>query len=76
LYLDLKGLIRAMAPADRQASKEMVVIERRIDELALLAFDLYMSCREKIFDLTANETKKRTFSAFARAGLIKEPGDE
>jgi len=73
---DLKSLIRAMAPADRQASREMVVIDNRIDELALLAFDLYMSCREKIYDLTANETKKRTYSAFARAGLIKESGDE
>ncbi len=73
---DLKSLIRAVAPADRHASREMVIIEGRIDELALLAFDLYMSCREKIYDLTANETKKRTYSAFARAGLIKESGDD
>jgi hypothetical protein len=55
---DLKGLIRAMAPADRQASKEMVVIESRIDALALLAFDLYMSCREKIYESDRQRNEK------------------
>jgi hypothetical protein len=34
-----------------------------------------MKCREKIYQIKANEEKNRTFSAFERAGLIKElPG--
>jgi hypothetical protein len=35
-----------------------------------------MACREKIYELKANETRNRTFKAFERAGLIKkDPGE-
>ena len=51
---------------------ELLNLETTIDDLALIAFDIYMECREKIFDLKANEEKARTFSAFKRAGLICE----
>ncbi|RJQ67961.1 MAG: hypothetical protein C4519_23650 [Desulfobacteraceae bacterium] len=73
---DLKSIIRESVPADRQTADEMRRIDHMIDEMALAAFDIYMHCREKIFDLKANEMKSRTYKAFARAGLIKEPGDE
>jgi hypothetical protein len=53
--------------------KELVAFESRIDQLSLLAFDVYMSCREKIYEIAANETRNRTFRAFKRAGLIVEP---
>jgi hypothetical protein len=36
-------------------------VEDRIDELALLAFDLFLKCREKIFETKVNEMKRRTF---------------
>jgi hypothetical protein len=50
-------------------------IELRIDRLSLAAFDCYMACREKIYELKANETRNRTFKAFERAGLMKkDPG--
>jgi hypothetical protein len=32
-----------------------------------------MSCREKIYEIAANETRNQTFRAFKRAGLIVEP---
>jgi hypothetical protein len=33
-----------------------------------------MACREKIYELKANEARDRTFRAFERAGLIsKDP---
>lgn len=36
----------------------------RVDEIALLAFDKYMACREQIFDLRARELRSRLqFSA-------------
>jgi len=47
-------------------------IESAIDDLALIAFDIYVECREKIYELKANEEKSRTFAAFKRAGLICE----
>ena len=51
---------------------ELRFFDEKIDELSLIAFDLYMACREKIFQLKANEVKNRTFKVFERAGLICE----
>jgi hypothetical protein len=76
---DLKGILQEMVPADAagpEARKALAELHRRIDKLGLLAFDLYMQCREKIYDLKANEMRKRTLSAFDRAGLIKEPDND
>ena len=49
---------------------ELLDFELKIDQLCLLAFDLYMDCKEKIYEIAANETRNRTFRAFERAGLI------
>ncbi|MGB5156574.1 RsbRD N-terminal domain-containing protein [Desulfobacterium sp. N47] len=49
--------------------------DRKIDLIAMAGFDIYMKCREKIYDIKANEEKNRTFKAFKRAGLIKEIPD-
>jgi len=73
---DLKQIIRKTLSVGLENADEMTRIENLIDQLALIAFDLYMQCREKIYDLKANETKQRTYKAFAKAGLIKELGDE
>ena len=62
---------------DAGMARQFIDIEARIDRLGLAAFDIYMTCREKIFELKANETRNRTFRAFKRAGLIaKAPGDD
>ncbi len=75
---DLKGIIRDMAAIDENdgpSQKALHILDKRIDELGLLAFDIYMQCREKIYDLKANEMRARTYAAFSRAGLIKESDD-
>ena len=75
---DLKKIIHditAVDAKDAQGQKDMHLLDNRIDRLGLLGFDIYMSCREKIYDLKANEMRDRTYSAFARAGLIKESDD-
>jgi hypothetical protein len=36
-------------------------VQKRIDELALLAFDLFMKCREEIFEIKARETRRQTY---------------
>jgi hypothetical protein len=38
-------------------------VQRRIDELALLAFDLFMKCREEIFEIKAREARRQTYVA-------------
>jgi len=54
----------------------LLAFESRIDALALFAFDIYMKCREKIYDIKATEERNRTFRAFQRAGLIQELPDD
>lgn len=49
---------------------EMTEFESRIDELALLAFDIYMECREKLYQLKEKEVKNRALLAFSQEGLI------
>jgi hypothetical protein len=49
----------------------------KIDEIVLIAFNLYVQCKEKVYELKANELKNRTLKAFERAGIISElPPDE
>ena len=52
--------------------EELVSIDTRIDSLALIGFDIFMQCREKIYDLKTNTERSKIYTAFARAGLIKE----
>ena len=52
----LKGILR-----ERWAGRdqERAAVEARIDAAALMAFDLYMKCREKIYQLMADEARRR-----------------
>jgi hypothetical protein len=36
-------------------------VQKRIDELALLAFDLFMKCREEIFEIKAREARRQVY---------------
>lgn len=57
---------------ENQFSVELAALEVKIDELALLSFDIFMKCREKIYDLKAEEIKRMTFKLLQRANLICE----
>ena len=50
--------------------KELLEVESRIDGLTLLSFDIFMKCREKIYDLKANELNNRTIRLLQRAKLL------
>ena len=47
-------------------------LDQQIDEMAMVAFDIYVACREKIFELKATESRNQFFSSLKRAGLIDE----
>jgi hypothetical protein len=76
----LKDAVRATAEKenpDKKLFNELLLFESKIDELGLMAFDIYMKCREKIYEIKATEMKNRTFKAFKRAGLVREiPAEE
>jgi len=71
----LKKILRENLASELQNEDnalQLLEFEYKIDRLCLLAFDLYMDCKEKIYELSANETRNRTFRAFERAGLITD----
>lgn len=53
-------------------SEDLSNMESRIDNLALLAFDIYMNCREKLYDIRANEAKNQVSRLLQQAGVISE----
>jgi hypothetical protein len=53
---ELKGEIQR-----NQGVAGLATMESRIDEMALLAFDLFMKCREKIYEIRTNEAKRRMY---------------
>jgi len=62
---------------EEQLFSELLLFESKIDKLALIAFNIYVQCKEKIYDLKANEMRNTTYKAFKRAGLVREmPVDE
>jgi len=72
--LRLKGIIREelgqQLLAGPGVEKELSVINDVIDDLALYAFDLYMRCREKIYDIKAKEAQSATFRLLQKAQLL------
>ena len=48
---------------------DLAAMDGRIDEMALLAFDLFMRCREKIYEIKANEAKRRIYVLEKRYGM-------
>jgi hypothetical protein len=60
----LKKVIRGAVKGETQQSPArdgLAALEDRIDEIALLAFDLFMKCREQMYEIRANEAKRRTY---------------
>jgi hypothetical protein len=73
--LQLKGVVRRVlneALRDPAAAADLVVFESAVDDLALFAFDLYMQCRETIYDIKAKEARSMTFRLLQKAQIIKE----
>jgi hypothetical protein len=49
---------------------ELRRLDRSIDGLARHAFDQYVACREKVFDIRVNEIRNQTHRALQRAGIL------
>jgi hypothetical protein len=52
--------------------REMLNIETKIDELALMSFNIYMECREKLYDIKFNEVRNKTYSLLKKANFLYE----
>ncbi len=59
----LKKVVREELGSDPQ---RVAALEEGIDELAVLAFDLFMKCREKIYEIKANDAKRSLYAQLNR----------
>ncbi len=69
----LKQIIRDVVGKKADNAEKIRQVDQKIDELALIGFNKYVECREKIFKIQAYEVRNRTFKAFERAGLMVGP---
>jgi hypothetical protein len=71
----LKNVLREeLAEEIRQENlaAEVLELESRIDGLALLGFDVYVKRREKIYEIKADEMKRRISGLMRKAGLSSD----
>ena len=68
--LQLKQILREELGSSH--SDEMHILGNKIDEITLLAFDVYSACRQKIFEIRVNEVKNHVGRLLERANLISE----
>ena len=71
----LKDIIREVLKDELQQGEileELVSFESKIDGLALLCFDIYNQCRQKIFQIRVNEVRNESSRLLKLAGLVYE----
>jgi len=71
----LKKLIRDELPGDTGENhllEDLWGFDSRIDQLTLLAFDIYMACREKLYEIRVNEIKNRSARVLERLHSAQE----
>jgi len=76
--LQLREIIRDALPKEQmseQDSRALRSLEQTIDDTALLAFDIYSSCRKKLYDIRVREVKQHVGRLLKRANLISEIPD-
>lgn len=57
---------------EHRLADELKAFESQLDDLTLLCFDIYMKCREMIFDIRVNEIKTMTYRLLKKANLVYE----
>lgn len=69
--LYLKTIVRDVLGNELNET-EMVKFDQKVDGLLLIAFDLYMGCREQIFKFRAEYVKSRTLKLLEKADILCE----
>ncbi|MBT3311033.1 MAG: RsbRD N-terminal domain-containing protein [Desulfobacterales bacterium] len=76
--ISLKKIIRdtlAREIVEQNLEKDILEFESKIDDLCLIAFDIFMGCREQIYKYKANHVKDRTLKLLQKADLLCEVPD-
>ena len=72
-FFYLKRIVREEAGtdlSDKKLAQEVLSLEAMIDSLALSVFDIFMKCREKIYEIKANEARRANFRLLQMADRI------
>ncbi len=76
---DLKQIVRDAVFKEVQSqglSEELARFEARVDEMGLLAFNIYSECREKLYELRVQEVKNNVYLLLKKANMIAETPKE
>jgi hypothetical protein len=75
--LGLKGLVRDALGANkgRENLAGVESLEKKIDDMMLMAFDIYVQCRQRINEIRINEVKTQVGRLMKRANLTIEIPD-
>ncbi len=76
---ELKAIVRdaiRLRVREGRDLEQLLTFEAGIDKLSLLAFNIYMQCREKIYELKTNEFKRRYSRIVERACQVWESRGE
>ena len=71
----LKGILRdeiGEKALSQGLDEELADFEHKVDILALMAFDIYVSCREKLLELKANEMRKMYGRLLEKSGMLAD----
>ena len=71
--MELKGLVRGVLGDGHSAA--LKDFDDRMDQMTLLAFDIYEKCRQRLFEIRVNEVKNQVGRLLERANLICEIPD-
>ncbi len=63
-------------PGREEFYRQMMEFGALVDRLALGAFDFYMQCKEKIYELKAVEVRSHTYRLLQQANLLVEKKEE
>ncbi|MFC1885126.1 RsbRD N-terminal domain-containing protein [Thermodesulfobacteriota bacterium] len=77
--LQLKGVLREILGKDGAVNGfkgELEAFEKRIDDTALLAFDIYSQRVKKLYELRVNEINRQVSRLLVRANLVCEIPEE
>ncbi|MBZ4659623.1 MAG: hypothetical protein JG766_1546 [Desulfacinum sp.] len=70
-----KEVVRTRLEGDgrlQELAGDLRTLEAAVDQVALMAFNIYMECREKLYELRVEEVKNRTARLLERANAIWE----
>lgn len=72
--LALKPLVRRELAqaigADQASAEELRQFDDTVDQVALLAFNIYVQCREQLYELRVSEIQNRTARLLQRANIL------